>query len=125
MRRARWTLAALFALAVCVSADAQSANVPKIAPSGFSSAMTGIKPTDVQFRQIDTNKLLRAPGPVVQQVQAKKFSFGSFLRKITGIGSAPVRGVSPLPNPKTVPGWQFQNSPIKPMKPILPTPVVQ
>ena len=59
MRHARWSLAAALALAVGGLAHGQGANIPQFQPAGFSSALTGIKPTDVQFRQVDTQALLR------------------------------------------------------------------
>src|SRR5262245_58594839 len=124
MRRVRWALMGALALAIGNFANGQGANVPNLQPPGFSSALTGVRPTDIQFRQIDTNKLLRAPVPAAMNTTQRSSGIGGFFRKVFGFIDKPKRGASPLPDPKTVPGWQFQDSPIKPMKPILPGPVV-
>jgi hypothetical protein len=123
MRLARWSLVAVVALAVHGSADAQSTNLPR---GNFSSGLTGIRPTDVQFRQIDTTALTRGTAAPVQNIAQGQsgFSLGRFFKKLFTFGSNRTTGVSPLPNPGTVPGWQFPNSPIKPMQPIIPTPAV-
>ena len=125
MRHARWSLAAALALAVGGLAHGQGANIPQFQPAGFSSALTGIKPTDVQFRQVDTQALLRAPAPTMTNVSQNRFSFKNLFRNVFSFGGKTVHGVSPLPDPKTVPGWQFPSSPIRPVKPVIPNPIVQ
>ena len=55
----------------------------------------------------------------------RQSGIGGFFRKVFGFMSRPIRGSSPLPDPSTVPGWQFADSPIRPMAPILPGPIVQ
>jgi predicted Zn-dependent protease len=117
MRRARWLMLGIFALAMCGVAAAQSANVPQ---GSFSSALTGIRPTDVQFKQIDTAALARAPVNTLQQTGQSRFSLTNFFRKMFMPTAKPTRGVSPLPDPQSVPGWQFPNSPIKPVQPVIP-----
>jgi len=117
MRRARWLMLGVFSLAMCGVAAAQTANVPQ---GSFSSALTGIRPTDVQFKQIDTTGLLRAPVNTLQQTGGSRFSLTNFFRKMFMPSASPTRGVSPLPDPQKVPGWQFSNSPIKPVQPVIP-----
>ena len=125
MHRARWSLVGMLALAVGNLANGQGANVPNLQPVGFSSALTGIKPSDVQFRQIDTKGLLRAPVPTIGKATESRSTIKNLFRKVFGFNSKPVQGVSPLPDPATVPGWQFPDSPIKPMRPQLPGPILQ
>jgi hypothetical protein len=116
MRRARWLLLFVLALAVYGTADGQSPSLPQ---GSFSSGLTGIRPTDVQFKQIDTAALSRAPVNTLQQTGKSRFSLSNFFRKMFMPSAKPTHGVSPLPAPKDVPGWKF-DSPFKPVQPVIP-----
>jgi hypothetical protein len=116
MRRARWLLLGVLTLGVYGIAQGQNQTLPQ---GSFSSGLTGIRPTDIQFKQIDTGALSRAPINTVQQTGKSRFSLSNFFRKIFTPSTKPTRGVSPLPAPKDVPGWQF-DSPFKPVKPVIP-----
>jgi hypothetical protein len=90
MRRSRWAWAGIVALALSGSARAQTSN--------YSSALTGIKPSDVQFKQVDISGALRAPNGVVSTGSSNGFSLSNFFRKLMGPSPTPVMGRSNIPS---------------------------
>lgn len=88
MRRLRWALLGFVVLAMGNSANAQS----------FANGLTGIKPSDVQFKQIDIPKTLMAPQATTQNIGPSRFSLSNLLRPFVGPSTKPVRGSSIIPN---------------------------
>ena len=99
MRLERWAFLAVVALVFANNASAQN----------FQSALTGIKPSDVQQRKVDT---ANAMGGVAQlsSVGQPRFSLTSFFRKITTFGGTTL-GRSNIPN-------QQYNNAYKPLQPV-------
>jgi len=62
----------------------------------YSSALTGVKPSDVKFKTIDTSSVLRTPSMTTSSL-GQTFSLTNFFRKFTGPSTKPVRGVSAIP----------------------------
>jgi len=94
MRVSVWAAAALCAAALAAPARAQS---------GASTILGGPPPSAIQFKAIDTSKLVVAPAMSAQQ---GRFNFGTLLRKMTFTSSPGTRGMSPLPSPSSFPTYQ-------------------
>lgn len=99
MRMAHLAWAGVIALALATDAHAQN----------FQSAISGIKPSDVQFKKVDTSSAI---GGAPSLTEAGQFSFGltGLFRKITNFNR-------PTPTATRVPTPQY-NSRFTPLKPI-------
>jgi hypothetical protein len=87
--RARWAWAVVVALALGGSAGAQD----------FSSALTGVKPANVTFKQVDTAGVLRSPIATMNTSGTSGFSLTGFFRKLVGPSPKPIIGQSNIPVP--------------------------
>lgn len=104
MRLLRWACAGILALALTDRANAQD----------FQSALTGIKPSDVQFKQVDISGALRATNPVIESGSQNRFSLSNFFRRLTGPSTKTIIGRSNIPAP------QYPSA-IMPLAPIMST----
>lgn len=91
MRHLRWALPGIFALAIAGSASAQTAG-------NFSSGLTGVSPSAIKFKTIDTSTALQgATGAVNAGTSNSSFSLSGFFRKLVGPSPKQVIGVSNIP----------------------------
>jgi hypothetical protein len=109
MRLLRWAFVGVLALALTDRAQAQT-NIGPIQPN----ALTGIKPSDVQFKKVDTTSLLRAPIPAANTAGTNSFSLTGIFRRLTGTGTTPIMGRSNIPAP------QYQSA-VTPLLPVMST----
>lgn len=79
----------------------------------------GASPSSLIFKPIDlTSAVVAAPGQTA--TLTNRFNFSALFSKLP-VPSWPVtRGVSNLPSPSQIPGWNYA-SPIKPVLPIIPS----
>jgi hypothetical protein len=99
MRLFRWAFAGALALALAGDGQAQD----------YSSALTGVNPSSVTGKRIDTSGAISGT-PVLSGAAGNSFSLSSFFRRMTGFG-APIMGGSSVPVPT------FSN-PVAPSLPI-------
>ena len=100
MRLLRWACVGLFALAFSGNVRAQGSP---------QTALTGVSPSKMIFKKVDTSDVLRSPTGAMSS-GASGFSLTSFFRRLTGPGNKTIMGRSDVPAPR------FGN-PIKPMLP--------
>jgi hypothetical protein len=85
--RARWAWAAILALGLTGGAKAQD----------LSSALTGVKPSNLQFKQVDTSGALRSPISAMNSGSSSRFSLTGIFRKLAAPSPKPIIGVSNIP----------------------------
>jgi hypothetical protein len=84
MRKAKWIVGAVLAFSFAGLAAAQQ----------FQSALTGVRPSDVQFRKIDTSGAIASPS--LTSMGQSRFSLSSFFRRLNPFApSTPARIVVP------------------------------
>lgn len=88
MRKAHLVLAGLIALALAPNARAQN----------FQSAISGVKPSDVQFKKVDTSGAIGGTSSLTT-IGKSPFSLTGFFRRITGLGQ-PKSVIAPVPAPQ-------------------------
>jgi len=98
MRITHWAIAGVCALAMSGTANAQN----------FQSGLTGVRPSDVTFRQVDTGSVVQGTPSLPTSMQSR-WSFSSFFRKVTNFGST-TRGSS------NIPAQQYPNI-VEPLRP--------
>jgi hypothetical protein len=110
MRRLRWALLGVLALVATESAQAQTAG-------NFQTALTGVSPSAIQFKPIDTTNAMQGASGVVTAGTSNSLSINSFFRRFLGLGSAPVRGVSNIPAAQ----YRAVFAPLPPISSTVPT----
>lgn len=83
MRQAIWVASGVLAFGIVSLASAQ--NPSSFSPSNLSSALTGAKPTDIQFRTPDGKLLPKGTAPSAPNAanaKASSFRFGDFLPRL-------------------------------------------
>lgn len=101
MRLIRWACVGLVALAFSGNVRAQGSP---------QTALTGVSPSKMVFKKVDTGEVLRSPNGAMSS-GASGFTLTNFFRRLTGPGPQTFRGRSDVPAPR------FAN-PITPALPI-------
>lgn len=88
MRLASWVAVGVVAFGFATSANAQTSGSPQaLTPSNLSSVMTGVKPSDVQFRMPDGRLLPKGAvptSPTAATATRSRFSLASLFARLTG-----------------------------------------
>ena len=107
MRCLRWAFAGLVALALTNGAQAQT-------NGNFSTALTGVNPANIQFKQVDTSGALQLPTGT-SQMNSSTFSVSAFFRRLVGSNSA-----TPIIGQSNIPAAQYKAA-VSPLPPISST----
>ena len=102
MRCLRWAFVGVFALALTGSVHAQGSP---------QTALTGVKPSDLQFKKVDTGEVMRSANGAMNTAGASGFSLTSFFRRLTGPGNKTLMGSSAIPPPRF-------SKPVQPQLPV-------
>jgi hypothetical protein len=107
MRSLRWAFATMVALALSNGAQAQT-------NGNFSTALTGVNASNLQFKPIDTSGALQLPSGT-SQMSSSTFNVSGFFRRLVGMNSA-----TPIIGQSNIPAAQY-NPAVSPLPPILST----
>ena len=111
MRGSIGAAAACLVLALTAGGGAAQGLGTPVLP-GVSAANLIQKPIDL------TTAVIAAPAQTA--IVTNRFNFSALFNKLTIPSWPPTRGVSNLPSPSQVPGWNYA-SPIQPVLPIIPS----